>query len=84
MSNSRPSAPLPQPQQKAPLPNPFDMSDTEILEKVYLTHTYDDEMCDKQTLFNVVSSVIMRSTQIVETLVLKVYMYSPTLAIMYS
>lgn len=70
MSSKPSSASLPH--QKALLPNPFLISDSEILEKVYQTHTYDDEVCDKQSLFNLVSNVIIRSTQIVETGILKV------------
>ncbi|XP_027366476.1 protein SIEVE ELEMENT OCCLUSION B-like [Abrus precatorius] len=64
MSNTKPH-------QKALLPNPFHLSDSDILEKVYLTHTYDDEVCDKQILFNVVSNVILLSSRVVETVLLK-------------
>ncbi|XP_020235950.1 protein SIEVE ELEMENT OCCLUSION B [Cajanus cajan] len=56
-------------QQKPRLPNPFnDLSDSEIIEKVYLSHTYDDEVCNKETLFKVVSNVITLSTRVVGTM----------------
>ncbi|TKY53813.1 SIEVE ELEMENT OCCLUSION B protein [Spatholobus suberectus] len=52
------------PQQKPQLPNPFRLSDYEIIEKVYLSHTYDDEVCNKETLFKVVYNVITQSTRV--------------------
>ncbi|KAL2323776.1 hypothetical protein Fmac_028155 [Flemingia macrophylla] len=53
-------------QQKPLLPNPFDdLNDSEIIEKVYLSHTYDDEVCNKETLFKVVSNVISLSARVV-------------------
>lgn len=55
-------------QLKPLLPNPFNLSNTEIVEKVYVSHTYDDEMFDNEPLFNVVSNVIKLSTQIVGAL----------------
>ncbi|KHN15401.1 hypothetical protein glysoja_039058 [Glycine soja] len=56
-------------QPKPLLPNPFNLSDTEIVEKVYvLSHTYDDQVFDNEPLFNVVSNVIKLSTQIVGAL----------------
>ncbi|KAK7279314.1 hypothetical protein RJT34_24362 [Clitoria ternatea] len=70
MSNSKPNGSS-LPQQKALLPNPFHLSESEILEKVYLTHTYDDQVCDTQSLFNVVSSVIFNSTRVVDIYILK-------------
>ncbi|XP_004495334.1 protein SIEVE ELEMENT OCCLUSION B-like [Cicer arietinum] len=45
----------------AKLPNPFDLNDSQILDKVYLTHLHDDDKCDKDVLFNIVSNVIHRS-----------------------
>jgi len=47
-------------QQKPQLPNPFDLTDPEILEKVYVTHLHDDDKCDVDVLFDVVSSVILK------------------------
>ncbi|KAK7268784.1 hypothetical protein RIF29_21493 [Crotalaria pallida] len=44
---------------KAQLPNPFDLVDSEILDKVYLTHLHDDQKCDKDILFNIVSTVVL-------------------------
>lgn len=44
----------------AKLPNPFDLSDSEILDKVYLTHLHDDDKCDKDILLNIVSNVILK------------------------
>lgn len=44
----------------AKLPNPFDLNDSQILDKVYLTHLHDDDKCDKDVLFNIVSNVIHR------------------------
>ncbi|CAJ2628064.1 unnamed protein product [Trifolium pratense] len=43
------------------LPNPFDLDDSQILDKVYLTHLHDDDKCDKDVLFHIVSNVILRS-----------------------
>jgi len=53
------------PEQKPLLPNPFLLSDTDIIEKVYASHTYDDEVFDSEPLFNVVSSVIKLSSRVV-------------------
>ncbi|RDX59348.1 Protein SIEVE ELEMENT OCCLUSION B, partial [Mucuna pruriens] len=53
------------PQQKPLLPNPFLLSDSEIIEKAYLSHTYDDEVFDNEPLFRVVSNVITQSTRVV-------------------
>ncbi|KAK7393754.1 hypothetical protein VNO78_22318 [Psophocarpus tetragonolobus] len=50
---------------KTMLPNPFDLSDSEIIEKVYVCHTYDDEVFDNEPLFNAVSNVIKLSSRIV-------------------
>jgi len=47
-------------QQKPQLPNPFDLIDSEILEKVYVTHLHDDDKCDVDVLFDVVSSVVLK------------------------
>ena len=47
-------------QQKVQLPNPFDLSDSQILDKVYLTHLHDDDKCDKVILFNIVSNVLLK------------------------
>ncbi|WVY98507.1 hypothetical protein V8G54_030658 [Vigna mungo] len=48
-------------QQKPQLPNPFDLTDSEILEKVYVTHLHDDDKCDVDVLFDVVSSVVHKT-----------------------
>ncbi|XP_027366716.1 protein SIEVE ELEMENT OCCLUSION B-like [Abrus precatorius] len=47
-----------EPPQKAQLPNPFELDDYQILHKVYLTHVNDDETCDKDILFNLVSTIM--------------------------
>ncbi|KAK7243170.1 hypothetical protein RIF29_37958 [Crotalaria pallida] len=57
--------------QKSLLPDPFDLHDSDILEKVYLAHTYDDNECDKKTLYSLALSVVSRSHQYFETLKLK-------------
>lgn len=44
----------------AKLPNPFDLTDSQILDKVYLTHLHDDDKCDKDVLFDIVSNVILK------------------------
>ncbi|WJX18827.1 Sieve element occlusion [Trifolium repens] len=43
------------------LPSPFDLNDSQILDKVYLTHLHDDDKCDKDVLFHIVSNVILRT-----------------------
>ncbi|CAJ1976484.1 unnamed protein product [Sphenostylis stenocarpa] len=48
-------------QQKPQLPSPFDLTDSEILEKVYLTHLHDDDKCDADVLFDIVSSVVLKT-----------------------
>ncbi|KAK7393425.1 hypothetical protein VNO78_21981 [Psophocarpus tetragonolobus] len=47
-------------QQKLQLSNPFDLADSEIFEKVYLTHLNDDYKCDVEVLYEIVSSVILK------------------------
>ena len=42
------------------LPNPFDLDESQILDKVYLTHLHDDDKCDKDVLFHILSNVILR------------------------
>ena len=42
------------------LPNPFDLDESQILDKVYLTHLNDDDKCDKDVLFHILSNVIHR------------------------
>jgi hypothetical protein len=51
-------------QQKSQLPNPFELEDYHILNKVYLTHVNDDEKYDKDILFKLVSNIISASAQI--------------------
>ncbi|KAL5068345.1 hypothetical protein RYX36_019232 [Vicia faba] len=51
-----------QQQQKTQLPNPFELEDYHILNKVYLTHVNDDEKYDKDVLFNLVSNIISGSS----------------------
>ncbi|KAK7278464.1 hypothetical protein RJT34_23493 [Clitoria ternatea] len=53
-------------QQKVQLPNPFDLTDSQILDRVYLTHLHDDDKCDVNILWNIVSSVV-RKTRVVES-----------------
>ncbi|XP_027365703.1 protein SIEVE ELEMENT OCCLUSION B-like [Abrus precatorius] len=59
LSNAPSNASLPQ--QKAHLPNPFDLNDSQILDKVYLTHLSDDEICDTKILFDLVSNIVLPS-----------------------
>ncbi|OIW01789.1 hypothetical protein TanjilG_03927 [Lupinus angustifolius] len=49
-------------QQKTQLPNPLLLSDSEILNKAYLTHVKDDQECDIKTLYDFVSNVLSAST----------------------
>ncbi|KAK7278466.1 hypothetical protein RJT34_23495 [Clitoria ternatea] len=51
------------PQQKTFLPNPFDLNDSQILDKVYLTHLSDDEICDVKIIFDLVSNIVHPSQQ---------------------
>ncbi|KAK7344020.1 hypothetical protein VNO77_13219 [Canavalia gladiata] len=60
LSNSA-SINAPLPQQKAHLPDPFDLDDSQILDKVYLTHLNDDEICDSKILFDLVSNIVLPS-----------------------
>ncbi|KAK7268780.1 hypothetical protein RIF29_21489 [Crotalaria pallida] len=48
-------------QQKTHLPDPFDLKDTQILDRVYLTHVNDDELCDTKILYDLVSNVLLES-----------------------
>ncbi|TKY51879.1 SIEVE ELEMENT OCCLUSION B protein [Spatholobus suberectus] len=43
------------------LPSPFDLTDSEILGKVYVTHLHDDDKCDVDVLLDVVSSVVLKT-----------------------
>ncbi|XP_061371227.1 protein SIEVE ELEMENT OCCLUSION B-like [Gastrolobium bilobum] len=54
------NAPISSAQQKAQLPNPLHLTDPQILDKVYLTHLHDDEKCDKDILFNIVSNILLK------------------------
>ncbi|KAK7390886.1 hypothetical protein VNO78_19052 [Psophocarpus tetragonolobus] len=47
-------------QQKLQLPNPFDLVDSEILEKVYHTYLHDDYKCNVEVLYEIVSSVVLK------------------------
>ncbi|TKY51876.1 SIEVE ELEMENT OCCLUSION B protein [Spatholobus suberectus] len=48
-------------QPRATLPNPFDLNDDQILDIVYLAHLNDDETCDTNSLYNLVSNIVLRS-----------------------
>ncbi|KAK7391683.1 hypothetical protein VNO78_20102 [Psophocarpus tetragonolobus] len=48
-------------QHRANLPNPFDLTDDQILDIVYLAHLNDDETCDTDKLYNLVSNIVLRS-----------------------
>ncbi|RDX74906.1 Protein SIEVE ELEMENT OCCLUSION B, partial [Mucuna pruriens] len=48
-------------QQKPQLPNPFDLTDPQILDKVYLTHLHDDDRCSVDVLLDIVSSVVLKT-----------------------
>ncbi|KAE9619181.1 putative sieve element occlusion [Lupinus albus] len=56
-------------QKKSQLPNPFDLDDYQILDKVYLSHLHDDEKCDKDVLFNIVSTVVLNRSAEIRTAV---------------
>lgn len=45
---------------RASLPNPFDLTDDQILDIVYLAHLNDDETCDTDKLYNLVSNIVLR------------------------
>jgi len=47
-------------QHRASLPNPFDLTDDQILDIVYLAHLNDDEICDTDNLYNLVSNIVLR------------------------
>ncbi|KAE9589757.1 putative sieve element occlusion [Lupinus albus] len=49
-------------QQKTQVPNSLLLSDSEILNKTYLTHVKDDQECDIKTLYDLVSNVLSVST----------------------
>ncbi|GAU46328.1 hypothetical protein TSUD_28450 [Trifolium subterraneum] len=51
-------------QQKSQLPNPFELDEFHILDKVYLTHVNDTEKYDKDILFKLVSNILSASAQI--------------------
>ncbi|CAL5208251.1 unnamed protein product [Lathyrus oleraceus] len=64
------SATSPHPHHKANnyLPNPFELHDSQILDKVYLTHVTDDQFCDTNIIFDLVSTLVLQTnTQIPET-----------------
>ncbi|MED6195714.1 Sieve element occlusion [Stylosanthes scabra] len=46
---------------KSQLRGPFDLDDSQILDKVYITHLHDDEKCDTETLFNIVTNVLIKN-----------------------
>lgn len=46
-------------QQRSTLPNPFDLRDDHILDIVYLAHLNDDEICDTNNLYNLVSNIVL-------------------------
>ncbi|KAG5032798.1 hypothetical protein JHK82_016368 [Glycine max] len=39
---------------------PFDLTDSEILEKVYLTHLHDEDKCDVEVLLDIVPSIVLK------------------------
>ncbi|MED6109771.1 hypothetical protein PIB30_036714 [Stylosanthes scabra] len=49
-------------QHKTHLPNPFDLTDSQILDRVYLTHLNDDEICNTNILFDLVSNIILQGS----------------------
>ncbi|KAK7344022.1 hypothetical protein VNO77_13221 [Canavalia gladiata] len=48
-------------QKKVQLPNPLDLTDSQILERVYLTHLHDEDKCDVDILLNIVSNVLFKT-----------------------
>lgn len=56
------SATSPHPHHKANnyLPNPFELHDSQILDKVYLTHVTDDQFCDTNIIFDLVSTLVLQ------------------------
>ncbi|KAL1342071.1 hypothetical protein HN51_028649 [Arachis hypogaea] len=46
---------------KSQLRGPFDHDDSQILEKVYITHLHDDKSCDTGSLYNIVTNVLTKN-----------------------
>ncbi|KAL4338911.1 hypothetical protein AHAS_Ahas12G0257500 [Arachis hypogaea] len=54
------------------LVNPLALTDDQILERVYITHVHTAQRYDVDSIFNVTSSIIKRSTVAADTAVVKV------------
>lgn len=52
--------------------NPLGWTDDQILEKVYITHVHTAERYDVESLFNVASNIIRRSTAVADSVAVKV------------
>lgn len=59
-------------QAKASLLNPLALTDDQILEKVYITHVHTAERYDVESLYNITSNIIKRSTAAADSVVAKV------------
>nr|KYP60833.1 hypothetical protein KK1_023247 [Cajanus cajan] len=64
-------------QQKDQLPNPFELLDSQILHKVYLTHVNDDKECDKDTLLNLVHNTLISASAQVSATATSVESFKP-------
>lgn len=56
-------------QQEKVLLNPFEVSDDQILEKVYITHFHCVEKYDVGSLYNVASNVVNHSIEIADSII---------------
>lgn len=58
--------------QQARTSNPLAWSDDKILETVYLTHVHTGERYDVESLFNLTSNILKRSTAVADSVASKV------------
>lgn len=64
------------PQQKDQLPNPFELQDSQIRHKVYLTHVNDEKEFDRDVLFTLVSNTLnSASAQLSAAAVITIYIF---------
>ncbi|TKY51877.1 SIEVE ELEMENT OCCLUSION B protein [Spatholobus suberectus] len=62
LSNAAATASATTAQQKDQLPNPFELLDSQIRHKVYLTHFNDDKEYDRDILYTLVSNTMISAT----------------------
>lgn len=80
LSNTATSATTPE--QKDQLPNPFELQDSQIRHKVYLTHVNDDKEFDRDILFTLVSNTVnSTSAQLSAATVITIYIFIYTIFI---